>query len=128
MKYVCAMLLLVGFVGVSFGEEKEKPKPQTATGELGAVAADSVTLVQRGDKGERSTTFKIDASTQVAAETDQDEETAGEGGKKKLRPKQAAAKLSDLKTGQRIAVTHLDGKASKIVALRVVKKKKEGEK
>jgi hypothetical protein len=121
--------VLVLGLGV-LAEEKGKPRPQKLVGQLAKVEGNSLTLTLRSDAGERSATFTTDASTKIVIETDLDEtvKVKGEGGERDVtRPKTAPAKLADLKAGQRVSVTHADGKATEVVGLRPPKVRKEGE-
>lgn len=130
-----ASLILAGCLVLGLrlaAEEKGQPRPQKLTGTLTKVEGAALTVVIRGDSGERSETFSTDASTKVLIETDQDEtvKVKGEGGDRDVtRPKTAPVKLADLKIGQRVSVTHTaDKKASEVMGLRPPKPRTEGEK
>jgi len=100
-------------------QEKGKPRTMTVTGVVSKVAADSLTLVQRGDSGERSTTFAIGAQTKILVQTSEDEVVKGEGGRERKTPKTRDAKAADLKVDQRVTVSYAEaGKAASILVLR----------
>lgn len=113
-------------------EEKEKPRPKITklTAEVSKADAASLTVVQRGDSGEKTHAFTLDAKTKIILETDQDETVMvkSEGGEKDVtRPKRKDGTAADLKAGQRVMVTAgEDKKATEVVVIRL-KKKKEGE-
>ncbi|MBM4071670.1 MAG: hypothetical protein FJ271_22475 [Planctomycetes bacterium] len=110
-------------------QEKGKPRTMNATGVVSKVAADSLTLVQRGDSGERSTMFAIGAQTKILVQTSDDEVVKGEGGRERKTPKTKEGKAADLKVDQRVTVSYAEaGKADSILVLRPAPaRKKEGE-
>jgi preprotein translocase subunit YajC len=122
---------LVFSVNVLLAEEKQQPRPQTYAGTLTKVEANNLTVTQTGDKGERSETFAVTADTKIRVETEEDVKVKvkKEGEEREVTvPKVIEAKLSDLKTGQRVTVTHSgDKKATQVVAHRAAKPRK-GEK
>jgi len=123
---------LMGGDGQVFaGEQDAKPRLHRSTGALGSIDAGKITIVQRGDRGERSLSFSIGKDTKVFVQTDQDEKVKvrGEGGERTVkRPKVAQGKLSDLKEAQRVTVTHdARGKAVKIFGHRPPRPRKSGE-
>ncbi len=110
-------------------EETERPRPKQLRGVLTAVESSSITVTQRGDSGERTTTYTFDTNTAIEAETGEDEVVGkGEGGQEVIRPKREKITASDLKTGRQVAVTYAqNGKADSILVLRERKKEsKEG--
>jgi hypothetical protein len=109
-------------------EEEGKPRPQSLTGLLAKLEAAALTVTLKGDGGERSESFAVDANTKIMIQTDQDEQVPGEGGNVRMRPKTVAGKLGDLKAQQRVTVSHLDKKALEVLVLRVPKARENGEK
>jgi len=111
------------------GGEEGKPRLHTVTGELSQIGRGQFTIVRRGDRGASSTTFAVDRQTQVLVQTNQYEVVGrGEGGREIKRPKLAAAKQTDVKTGRRVEVTATaDGRATRIVFLRLPPPRTEGE-
>jgi hypothetical protein len=124
-------LLLMGAAVTTdmLAQEKGKPRTMNATGVVSKVAADSLTLVQRGDSGERSTTFVVGAQTKILVQTSEDEVVKGEGGRERKIPKTKEGKTADLKVDQRVTVSFADtGKADSILILRPAPaRKNEGE-
>lgn len=110
-------------------QEKEKPRVINATGIVSKVDAGSLTVVQRGDSGERSTTFVVGAQTKVLVQTNEDDVVKGEGGRERKTPKTKEGKSADLKVDQRVTVSYAEaGKADTILILRPTPpRKKEGE-
>ncbi len=133
MKRVMRGLGLLLAVGVACGllsaeEEKSAPRPKTLRGMLAKVDAASLMVATRGDSGERSHVFAIDAKTTVERETDQDEVYGtGEGGQPRIRPKREKITVTELKTGTLVSVTYHEGGAALGVLVLRVKKPHEGE-
>lgn len=110
-------------------QEKGKPRTMNATGVVSKMAANSLTLVQRGDSGERSTTFVVGAQTKILVQTSEDEVVKGEGGRERKIPKTKEGKAANLKVDQRVTVSYAEaGKADSILILRpALTRKNEGE-
>jgi hypothetical protein len=123
-----ALAVVLASVGAQAEEGEGKPKPKSFGGQLSKIEGNSISVLQRGDSGERSESFTTDNDTKVLIETDQDETVPGEGGGTRTRPKLAEAKLSDLKVGQRVTVSYLEGgKAVKVIGHRPPKPRVGGE-
>jgi maltose-binding protein MalE len=121
-------------LGIAPAQEEGKPRTHTFSGELKKVESDSLTVTSRGDKGEVTQTFKTGPKTKVLVETDKDVEVTGADGKVLKRPARQEVKLSELRLGERVVVTHTeDKKASQVVQPRspvkppVKKPPKEGD-
>lgn len=124
------LLLLSAAVTTNMlAQEKEKPRAMNATGVVSKVDAGSLTVVQRGDSGERSTTFVVGAQTKILVQTNEDDVVKGEGGRERKIPKTREGKTADLKVDQRVTVSFAEaGKADSILILRPTPpRKKEGE-
>jgi len=114
---ILAILLALG--GHSAAQEKGKPRAQMITGVASKVDANSLTLIQRGDAGERMTTFALTPQSKVFVETSEDTVIKGEGGRERKIPKTREGKVADVKVEQRITVTFTEaGKADSIRILR----------
>ena len=127
----CTLLAMLAVVLThTSGEEEGKPRPKSITGAVSKVDATSLTITQRGDSGDRSTTFAVGDKTKVLVQTSEDQSVkGGEGGERKT-PKTREGKLADVKADSRVTVTFAEaGKAESILVLRPTPpRKKEGEK
>ncbi len=123
------LMLSLTVMADSFGQEKGRPRMQNVTGIVSKVDATSLTVTQRGDGGDRSTTFTVDAKTKILVQTKDDVITKGEGGRERKTPKTAEGKIGDVKVDQRVAVGFVEaGKAASILVLRPTPPRKgEGE-
>jgi hypothetical protein len=93
------------------------------------IDAGALTVTQRGESGERMTTFTIGAATKILVQTNEDQVVkGGEGGERKI-PKTREGKVGDVKVGERVTVGFIEtGKADSIMVLRPTPpRKKEGE-
>jgi len=123
-----AVVLGVGQSQVFAGDEERGPRTSRIGGELAAVGADSITIVQRGERGETTKTLAVDAQTKVVIESDQTEQVKGERGEPTYRVKLVDGTLGDLKVGRRVTVTCTeDGKATLIVLHRAKPRREGGE-
>lgn len=110
-------------------QEKGKPRVMSATGVVSKVDASALTLLQRGDSGERSIQFALGAQTRVLVQTGEDEVVKGEGGRERKMPKTKEGKTVDLKFEQRVTVSYTEvGKADSVLVLRPTPPRKEGAK
>lgn len=124
-----SVMVIVSFVAYSSGQEQGKPRPKSLTGVLSKFDGRSLTVTQRGDSGERMTTFAVGDQTKILRQTNEDVSVPGEGGRERKTPKTEAAKTADLKADQRVTVGFIeDGKADSVLILRVTPRKGEGEK
>jgi hypothetical protein len=126
-----ALFMSIGFIAAdSFGEEKDKPRAKSVTGLVSKIDAAALTVTQRGDSGERMTTFAVGAATKIAVETNEDQVVKGGEGRERKVPKTKESKLGDVKVGDRVTVGFVEaGKADSILVLRPLPpRKKEGEK
>lgn len=136
MKQASWTCLALGTLGLwlapAIAEEKGKRRPQTYPGTLSKVEGNSLTIMQKGDKGERSEIFIVTADTKIRVETEEDVKVKVKKEREEREvtvPKVIEAKLADLKIGERVTVTCVaDKKATDVLAHRPAKKKKEGEK
>ena len=120
-------LLIVLLSGVSFGEEKEQARKRELSGELTKVGMGHITITRRGDSGESSSDAELTDATKILFETDEVEETHGEGGKVKQVHKLREGTADELVVGQRVAaVVDADGKALKVLVKKEPSKRKEG--
>ncbi len=123
-----AAVALVALVLPGAAEEKRKPRPRTMTGRVSRMEANSLTVTQRGDKGERSETFAVGPKARLWVETAADAEVKGEGGRIRKVPARREGKLAEVKVDQRVTVTFTEpGKADSVLVLRP-RPRKEGEK
>lgn len=123
-----AILSLVSTFNVS-GQEKGRPQSKNLTGAVSKVDPTSLTVLQRGDSGDRTTLFAISPSTKILLQTNDDETAkAGEGRERKI-PKTKEGASSDIKLNQRVTVSFTEtGKADSILVLRpMAPRKNEGE-
>jgi len=123
-----AMSIVV--VADTVGQEKGKPRAQSASGVVSKIDGTSLTITQRGDSGERSTMFAIGAQTKILIQTNEDNIVKAEGGNDRKVPKTKEGKIADVKVDQRVAVGFAEaGKADSVLVLRASPpRKKEGEK
>lgn len=130
-RFSSTLLVVAAFVVAthSAAEEKGKPRPKTVTGSISKVDAASLAVTQRGDSGEKTSTFTLNDQTKVLVQTEEDDKLKGEGGRERLVPKTREGKVGDLKLQQRVTITYAEeGKADSILVLRALKARKEGEK
>jgi hypothetical protein len=92
------------------GEGERRASQSSVTGELSAVEAGNVTIVRRGDSGEKTDTFTMNQDTKIMVETDE----KVEGNEGKQRNKWIEGGMNDLRPGIRAKVTHSDGVATRI--------------
>lgn len=125
---ICAVSIAIATASV--GEEKGKPRAQSAIGVVSKIDGSSLTITQRGDSGERSTTFAIDAQTKILLQTNDDDIVKGEGGRERKVPKTKEGKIADVKVDQRVTIGFAKaGKADSVLVLRATPPRKmEGEK
>ncbi len=125
-----AMSILV--VADTVGQEKGKPRAQSASGVVSKIDGTSLSITQSGgDKGgERSTVFAIGAQTKILIQTNEDNIVKGEGGNERKVPKTKEGNIADVKLDQRVTVGYAEaGKADSVLVLRPTPpRKKEGEK
>ncbi len=131
IRTICFTLLAMLAVALTdtIGQEREKARPKSITGIVSKVDATSLTVTQRGDGGDRSTTFAVGDKTKVTVQTNEDQAVKGEGGGERKIPKTREGKLADVKADSRVTVTFAEaGKADSILVLRPTPpRKKEGE-
>mgnify|MGYP000642788976 CR=1 FL=1 len=112
---------------VGEGERDGAPRLTRVAGEITAVGGASVMVTSRGDRGETTLNIVIRTETKIRLETGETETVVGEGGREVRKPKFAEGALADLKVGQRVSVTCVDGnKAVEVIAYRP-KATREGE-
>ena len=122
-----AVVLGVGGSRV-FAAEREGPRTRRVSGEITAMNANTLTLTQRGDRGERTQTVAIGAGTKVLIETDEMETVAGEGDERRTRRKLAEATAAELQVGMRVTATvGADGEAVSVVARKPRAPRRRGE-
>ena len=129
-RFQFALLAVVIALGThGSAQEKGKARSQMVTGVASKVDANSLTLTQRGDSGERMTSFAITPQTKVLVETSEDMVVKGEGGRERKIPKTREGKVAEVKVEQRITVAFTEaGKADSVRILRSLPaRKKEGE-
>jgi len=141
---VLAVAVLAGIVQVEFngqayrlgpgdnrlfaGDREGGARIFKQSGELTAVGGGSISILQRGDKVQRTSTFTVDGATKVMIESDQMETVRGEGGRTGQRPKIVAGTLEDLKVGQIVEVAaDSGGKAVGVLIRRPKPVKREGD-
>lgn len=133
MRYAALMsltFLVLSIVSVHAEQEKGTPRPQKVRGTLSRLDGTSLTVTSRGDSGEKQHPFTVDDATKVLIEGMEDIKVKikGEGGEREVvRPKTTSGKIGDLKIGQQLTITHVDGKAREIQVHRLAVPKKEGE-
>src|SRR5262245_55032639 len=111
-----AALVALVCLGAAPAQEEGKPRTHTFSGELTKMAKDSLTVTSRSDKGAVAQTFTTGPKTKVLVETDKDVDVTGADGKVLKRPARQEVKLSELKLGERVVVTHTeDKKATQVV-------------
>lgn len=121
-------LLLVGFGQIASAKEENKPRPKTLRGIFSKVDGGTLTVITRGDSGEKTHAINVDAKTLVERETDLDETTnTGEGGRPVTRAKREKVALTDLKEGVQLSVTYVENQPATSVLVLRPKKSKEKE-
>lgn len=104
---------------VGEGERDGAPRPTRVSGEITAVGGASIMVTSRGDRGETTLNIIIRTETRIRLETGETETVIGEGGREVQKPKFAEGAMADLKVGQRVNVTCVDGnKATEVTVLR----------
>ncbi|HPD16808.1 MAG TPA: FecR domain-containing protein [Planctomycetota bacterium] len=112
---------------VGEGERDGAPRLARVAGEITAVGGASIMVTTRGDRGEATLNIIIRTETRIRIETGETETVVGEGGREVRKPKFAEGAMADLKVGQRVNVTCVDGnKATEVIILRA-RAAREGE-
>jgi len=120
-----AVTTALALVAIGIAEEKDRPRPRNLTGQVSKIDTGSLTVLQRGDSGERSTTFAISPQTKILVQTDEDEKIKGGEGGERTVPKTREGKIADVKVEQRVTVGFVDaGKADSVLVLRAPKPRK----
>ena len=122
-----AYVLSAGQNRVFAGEESRAPKTRKVGGTISSQQGNSLTIVQRGDSGEKSYTFGLGNDVKILVETDQWEDRPAEGGRTKKHRVIANGTFGDLAEGRQVTVTVTrgDGRAVSIL-VRAQKTKREG--
>src|SRR5262245_57812429 len=105
MRPLLISLALLALACVLAAEEPKAPKLDKRSGVLGSIGSGELTLIQRGDGGERKTTFLYGPKVKVQRETDDNMTVAGEGGRTREVPKIDDAAATELAAGQRVTIT-----------------------
>ncbi len=123
-------VMSIAIAADSVGQEKKKPRAQSASGVVSKIDGASLTITQRSDSGERSIIFAIGAQTKILIQTNEDNIVKGEGGNERKVPKTKEGKIADVKADQRVTVGFAEaGKADSVLVQRATPpRKKEGEK
>lgn len=94
------------------------PREYRVTGELSAVAADSITVSQRTDAGATANVITINNQTVILFQTDGGESVRTETGRVVQLPAVRPGTAAELKAGLRVIVTHREGTASLVIVER----------
>lgn len=120
-----AVTTALALVSIGIAEEKDRPRPKTLTGQVSKIDAGALTVLQRGDSGERSTTFTLSPQTKILVQTDADEKIKGGEGGERIVAKTREGKIADVKVEQRVTVSFIEtGKADSILVLHAPKPRK----
>lgn len=122
-------VVLVAVLGLTAAAEEAKHvKLERFGGTITKVEEGKVTVVSKGESGEKTMTFTVDDKTKIRVPTGETEEVTGENGEKKTRPKMKDGTVADLKAEQLVHVGYKkDGNVAVVVYVVPPKPKEGGE-